>query len=153
LSVFDFFAIFVSFCSKLLVCFEVDCVARAIVEEDCPRKGRKDTEMECRPAPTRLGGPPSRTARSTCPHSFRAFRSFRGQIVFLPVRLLTQSREAAKWNAKILSRSKTMNECLEAGARGRELPSAATAQDQANGSSDYTEKGILRNSTLDRSVA
>jgi hypothetical protein len=86
-------------------------------------------------------------------HSFRAFRSFRGQIVFLPVRLLTQSREAAKGNAKILSRSKTMNECLEAGARGRELPSAATAQDQANGLSDYTEKGILRNSTLDRSVA
>jgi hypothetical protein len=46
LPVFYFFAIFASFCSKLLVCFEGDCVARAIVEEDCPRKGRKDTEME-----------------------------------------------------------------------------------------------------------
>jgi hypothetical protein len=31
-----------------------DCVAQAIVEEDCPRKGRKDTETECRPAPTWL---------------------------------------------------------------------------------------------------
>jgi hypothetical protein len=46
-----------------------------------------------------------------------------------------------------------MNECLEAGARGRELPSAATAQDQANGQSDCTEKNNFQKSMLDRSLA
>jgi hypothetical protein len=65
LPVFDFFAIFASFCSKVLVCFKGDCEAQAIVEDDRPRKERKDTETESRPAPTRLGGPPCRTALST----------------------------------------------------------------------------------------
>jgi hypothetical protein len=46
-----------------------------------------------------------------------------------------------------------MNECLQAGARGRELPSAATAQDQANGQSDCTEKNNFQNSMRNRSVA
>ena len=46
-----------------------------------------------------------------------------------------------------------MNECLEARARGRGLPSVTTAQDQANGLSDYTEKSIFQNSMLDRSLA
>jgi hypothetical protein len=46
-----------------------------------------------------------------------------------------------------------MNECLEAGARGRELASVTTAQDQANGKSDCTEKNIFQNSMLDRSLA
>jgi hypothetical protein len=40
------------------------CEAQAIVEEDRPRKARKDTEKECRPAPTRPDVPPSRTALS-----------------------------------------------------------------------------------------
>jgi hypothetical protein len=46
-----------------------------------------------------------------------------------------------------------MNECLEAGARGRELPSAMTAQDQANGQSDCTEKNKFQNSMRNRSLA
>ena len=40
------------------------CEAHSIVEEDRPRKARKDTETECRPAPTRPDVPPSRTALS-----------------------------------------------------------------------------------------
>jgi hypothetical protein len=89
----QFFAIFASLCSKVLVVLVGRCEVQAIVEEDRPRKERKDTETEKRQAPTRLDVAPSRTALSTCPHSFRAFRSFRGQIFFLPVRLRVRQRQ------------------------------------------------------------
>jgi hypothetical protein len=52
-----FFAIFASLCSKVLVFVEGRCEAQAIVEEDRPRKERKDTETERRQAPTRLDEP------------------------------------------------------------------------------------------------
>jgi hypothetical protein len=59
---FDFFA---SFCCKVSVFFEGDCEGQPLIEEDRPRKGRKDTETESRFAPTRLDVTQSRTALST----------------------------------------------------------------------------------------
>jgi hypothetical protein len=52
-------------CSGVLVFLEGDREAQAIVEEDRPRKERKDTETECRPDPTRLDVTPCRTALPT----------------------------------------------------------------------------------------
>jgi hypothetical protein len=127
--------------------------AQAIVEEDRPRKERKDTEMECRPDPIRLDVTPCRTALSTpCIPSVFSVLSVVKSSSFLS----GCSRKAAKPQK---GREKPFAEERRRWTNAWRLAHVAAnshrwrPRNQANGQSDCTEKNNFQNSMRNRGVA